>query len=630
MKNIMTLAAVVLAMAAFPVSGAETEKIFSYAPDGSTPYIWGTKKKETYDVAIKITDQSLIGARIKGFKVPIATNEGISDVSGWISTELKLNDAHKNSPDVATVAATINPTCAYDMPEIEVVFNEPYTITENGAYVGYSFTVDNIIDDNSRYPVIITYGEAENGFYLHSSRTYLSWINMVPDLGGISMMSVDLEGEFHENAAGVSDMRTVYTTPDTECTATVTIANHGELPVKSVDYTYSTGETSAAAHFEFEEELAAQLGATADIALPVKAPSQTGKYDIDITITKVNGQPNDDSYRTTTGKMNVYAFLPVTRPLMEEYTGTWCMYCPRGFVALERMKQLYPERFIALAYHRDSGDPMQCLLEFPQYPTDFPYSYLSRGSKGIDPYFGTYNTDLGIRYDWEKLASEFAIADVDVDVTWEDEEHLILKATSNVRFVEDHANAGYRVSYVLVGDDLTGEEWANDEQLAWYQINGYSGNTSMTGDEWKVFTEGGPVVYGLTFNDVVLKYDNQNGVEGSLPAEIKANETYSHSCTFDVSAVTSVYGYHIVNDPSKVRVVAIITDATTGEFINCNSSHYPASAGIVSTETDSTATVVETRWYDLQGRPVAIPSDGIYLRATVMSDGSIRHSKVSF
>ena len=152
----------------------------------------------------------------------------------------------------------------------------------------------------------------------------------------------------------------------------------------------------------------------------------------------------------------------------------------------------------------------------------------------------------------------------------------------------------------------------------------------MTGDEWKVFTEGGAVVYGLTFNDVVLKYDNQNGVEGSLPAEINANETYRHSCTFDVSAVTSVYGYNIVNDPSKVRVVAIITDASTGKFINCNSSQYPASAGIVFIEADSTVNVVETHWYDLQGRPVTIPTSGIYLRSAIMSDGSIRHSKVSF
>ena len=74
MKSIMPLAAGAL-------------KVFSYAPDGSTPYLWGNKKKETYDVAIKITDQSLVGARITGFKVPIATNEAISDVSGWKSPE---------------------------------------------------------------------------------------------------------------------------------------------------------------------------------------------------------------------------------------------------------------------------------------------------------------------------------------------------------------------------------------------------------------------------------------------------------------------------------------------------------------------------------------------------------------
>lgn len=41
--------------------------------------------------------------------------------------------------------------------------------------------------------------------------------------------------------------------------------------------------------------------------------------------------------------------------VVEEGTGTWCGYCPRGTVAIKRMNEKYPDQFIGIAVQDDRG-----------------------------------------------------------------------------------------------------------------------------------------------------------------------------------------------------------------------------------------------------------------------------------
>lgn len=631
-KKIISGIAVAIAAATFSISGAEREKDFSYAPDGADPFVWGTGKVETYDVAILVKSPAFTGAKVTGFTVPISTDEEITNVTGWLSSELKL-ESKKNAPDIATVEAQIKHEGQYNMPQVYVTFNEPYTIPAEGVYVGYSLTVNKIVDENSKNPLIITYSDTEGGLFLHTTRTYLSWEDKAPSWGGVSMMKVNLWGEFSENAASPANLQTIHGIMNNEAMAKLTLTNNGESEIATIGYTYSiNGHESDEKQFSLPTPIPAQLGAIADVELPLTVPSEMGKYDLSVTITTVNGNLNEDNSPTASGELNAYAFLPVNHPLVEEYTGTWCQWCPRGFIALERMKELYPDRFVALSYHTSSAgkEPMMCLdvLPNPSDDKNFPSLFFNRDTEEFDPYFGsTNNTQMGIIDDWEKFANAFTIADIDVKAEWADDNQTILKATSSVKFVKDCDESDYRISYALVGDNLTGEKWAGTVDL-WYQVNGYSGNTSMTGDDWKVFTEAEGAVIGLVYNDIVLAYDDFNGVKGSLPENIVANETYEHSHSFDVSAVTNLFGEYIINDPSNLRVVAIVIDAKSGKAINCNSSKYPTSAGIDGVSADDSTEIVEIIWHDMQGRQLKNPANGIYIRTTVLSNGTTHSDKV--
>ena len=75
--------------------------------------------------------------------------------------------------------------------------------------------------------------------------------------------------------------------------------------------------------------------------------------------------------------------VPVHRPLMEEYTGTWCGYCVRGLLGLQKLAELYPDDYVCVSYH--NGDPMEIAYDFPSPIAGYPSAWVDRGME-VDPY----------------------------------------------------------------------------------------------------------------------------------------------------------------------------------------------------------------------------------------------------
>jgi thiol-disulfide isomerase/thioredoxin len=54
----------------------------------------------------------------------------------------------------------------------------------------------------------------------------------------------------------------------------------------------------------------------------------------------------------------VSSFAQTKKVILEDFTGTWCGWCPEGTVALEAMKTANPTNLITIATHAAGGDPM--------------------------------------------------------------------------------------------------------------------------------------------------------------------------------------------------------------------------------------------------------------------------------
>lgn len=576
---------------------------------GEPAYAFGTggKKAETYDLALRIANTSLVGAQVKGVRIAFASTEGVSEAKAWLSKDLPaIKSSKAQEPDITSKAFEASTDYT------EVLFDEPYTITADGIYVGYSFAVPKA--DEALHPVLLTTTATTDGFYIHSSSVYrTAWRNgLGNDLAIEVLLSSD---QFKANAATVGNIPELNVKTGEPTMGTFEVENHGTEGVKSVDYRLTVDGQTLERHEDFGNPLPAIYGRKALVETVIPAIGSKGAYSLNITITKVNGVDNEDASPAGNGTVNAYNTLPRHRAVVEEYTGTWCGYCPRGFMGLELMNQLYPEDFVAISYH--NGDPMEVTKMFPSNVPGFPDAWLDR-VRETDAYCGDsdYGT-FGIDKVWLERCGVFAPASVELATEWTDENTLRGKAY--VTFPIENDECPYRVAFSLAADGLSGTT------SNWDQSNYYGGATGWPAD-MDLFTKGESYVKGLTFNDVLIAFSPFAGIEGSLTAPIEADVTQEVTYDFDISQIKAEI---VPSDRSKLRIVALLIDSRTGEIVNANKAQAGSTTAIHVTP-NAGEVVQSIRYYDLQGRPTSTPERGIYLKSETLQNGKVRTQKIRF
>lgn len=602
--------------AAAVFASAASDIDFTYNTAGAEPGGFGFRKTETYDVAIHITDPTVVGTKVKGLSVYLpVTAEGVIDLSGWLATELKLMDK-KNAPDLASAEATLTNYT------LSATFDTPVEITEAGIWAGYSFTI-NGLDAAYGFPgnpvaIVSSAQNRDKGLWMHTSRTRLKWADLGTVQKAVSPMVVHLQSQFGDNDVAVTVAGEVYLVRGNEGTLPATLVNHGAEPVSDIEYSYSFGTVSGSGSYRLEEPLATG-GRTTTVALPVSAAPEFGKYSLSLTVDKNNGAVNNDPNRTAAGTVNVWPKIPVNRPLVEEYTGLNCGFCPRGYVAMEYMKEKLGDDFVALAFHSSAFETAMATVQnydFPVAVTGFPAADINRAAI-MDP--------ANIPYEWDDYAESICNADISLGIRWADEDCNKIELTSELTFMEDFDASACRLTFALVGDNL--------HNIMWMQENNYAGQKKGDGVEtpiWDLFLKGGSLVPGLIFNDVVVYYKDIKGIEGSVPEKAECNRTYTYSYTVDVKDIRNLIGERFLNADATLHGVVALVDTATGHAVNScrsaslNYSDSPAGVGAIS----AGATVEASEFFNMQGMAVPQPGAGMFIRRDRMSDGTVRTAKV--
>lgn len=608
-RTAFVMAAAVAFHAACP---AQAYKDFNYA--GTETQQWGTSKKENYDVAVRLVSPGLVGSRIEKIEVPAKGGDGITNYRIWLSEELRL-EGKKNSPDIMTAAATV------EDGKISVTLDEPYAITDKGVYVGYSFDVD-VLDDASKKPVTVSESDNGNAFYIHSSRTYLAWghngVNLAAD------MSVRLSGDFHDDAVAVERLDEPGELHGEELTATVTIRNHGNQPVSSLTYELDFLGGKKSDTVKFDNPLPTLYDTDVAFTVPLGSSDEAGGYPYSICIKEVNGRPNMDPQSDGTGMAYVYPYLPEHRTLMEEYTGLWCGWCPRGVVGMDGLKETWPDRFVGVTFHKD--DILSINFTIPVEDAGAPSAALDR-TEVVDPYYGSGPHDIttwkeGIEKDWLRFDAHTTVADMRLEAVWADAGMTAVKAEAGVKFVRPYDNADFRIIYILVQDGIE----AGEPERKWVQSNYFSGNKAYAGTDLDWWYNAPSKVSGLTFNDIAILVPDIFGIPGSLPSEIEWLKEYSDVCELRLEDAVNQEGQSLVRDKDKMRVIAAVADASTGRIINACQSGIASDTGVDGIGMDDTP--VRTEYYSPAGIRVEHPQDGLYIRVRHYGDGAWKTDKM--
>ena len=595
----------------FTTSLANDEMVVKAGEPSSKTFTTGSVNTETYDVAIKITAEDLAhgakltGKKITGISIPFFETNGITNVKAWLATSLNLNEDGTFTPNI--VSKDFTPK-AQDFTTVR--FDQAYDIPAEGLYVGYTLTAE-----PNATPIILSENGNDACFIVHTSHVYSTgWANIASDEGNLAIEAIVSGCEAH--AAEIKIPEDIYAKVNEPALAKVQVANYGSKGLSNISYDYLLAGNDVEIKNSADVNnlnIKPVFGAYKTVKVEVPAAPKTGGYFFSADVKKANGQDNGIEDYAGDGCVTVVDFLPTKRPLLEEYTGTWCGYCPRGYVALEKMAQLYPEDFIALSYHND--DPMEVMssYEFPSVVEGFPTAWLDREWE-LDAYYGTTGKDLGIEQTWKERCTEFTPADINVEASWsEDGKTINIKTKASFAAAVSYPT----ISYAVVADGLTG---SGDD---WAQSNYYSDQAYGTPKYMEQFYNGASAVEGLVFNDVLVAVAEQ--VEGSLPEEAEAGKTYEHTYSFNAANILNTAGDPVIQDKNKVKVVASIINA--GIVINANKCKVTSATNGID-DRNALQQAVKTTYYDMSGRKVLVPSNGVYLKNVQYQDGTNHTEKV--
>ena len=338
-------------------------------------------------------------------------------------------------------------------------------------------------------------------------------------------------------------------------------------------------------------------GASANVTHPTAVSYATVvEKNINVTITAVNGAV-DATNVTAAKKINTVSQIVEKTVVIEEGTGTWCVWCPRGAVAMEYMYDTYPTRFIGVAVH--NGDPMT-VTEYDNGAnlSGFPGCNVDRALKDESVsktlFEGYYNTR-------KDITIPAAIA---ATATWNGA-NVSVAVTSTFKTV--FANANYRLGVIMIEDKVTGTG------ATYNQANAYAGGTNGVMGGFESLPNPVPaaqMVYDHVGRALLGGYDGQ---AASVPAVITNNQAVNYTFNYTVPATSKRY---------LMSAIAVLIDNTTGEIINATKvaltaagveevatigmEVYPNPAsGSVTVKFDATNADYAVAITDLSGRQVA-------------------------
>lgn len=557
---------------------------------GTALSYWGTGKKETYDVAVRIQSNVLEGMGVSGLRVPLPAPSA-TDCQGWIATRLataKQGGITYNDPDIACMEAQVT------NGELVVTFAQPYTITSGEFYVGYSFTISSKDDEKDQAPVAIYESTHPNGLFVRTSRGNTSWQPISEKTGMVSALEVVIDGTLPLQAAAIEECAPVCARPSETGTLNLVVSNHGSQPIEQmmVEWSLDNGQR-ATTPLSLPTPLPPMFNALMPISLPLAAVAERGQYEGRVKIVSTDGNDNPDDKSSAAFMLKVINYIPVRRVLMEEYTGTSCGWCPKGIACIEHLQHDFGDRFIAAAYHYDETMKISAPWDDPQ---QYPMCRID-GGQFETPAYRAMKTKV------EGKLKQLPLAYVEVEAARHNDE---IGVNTTVAFTSPWQDADFRVAYLLVADGLTGEGGQ------WMQLNSYSGLTNDANEdsylEW--WTQQPQYISNFTFNNVVVYSPDTHGCQGSLPTAIEADEPLTHSLTIPLAEVKNNSGMSLMQQQAHYRIVAFVINHATGEVVGaaeCNVSDTTAAV-------KSATTYHAPLYYDLKGNRIASPTHGIYIK----------------
>jgi len=422
----------------------------------------------------------------------------------------------------------------------EVQLSTPFKIADTDFYVGYKVT--------GKYIMGFSGTTNYNGCWLLDGS---QWYNYSDYGWGSLCIQLVIEGDkLPENEVTLMQVEKIYTDVNKQFNIQATVKNNGTKDITTLSFDIATVPVSGGGEIPSNtivkktvKNITIASGGSATVAIPYDVLLNAGIYNMNVTITSVNDKQDINlSDNSASAMLEVIKKKYARKVVVEEGTGTWCGWCPRGTVGMAMMKQKYPDTFVGISPHY--GDEM-AVSGYDQLINEliggsYPSCIVDRSLVG-DP--GPNSIELLYK---EALAVPTQ-ASVALKGSFNSAKTKI-ELTTTVQFGFT-GKGNCKLAYVLIENGVTGYTQSN------YYAGG--GNGSMGGYENRPAS-----ITDMVYDDVARGiYSSPTGVEGSIPATVKELTNYTHQYTITLP--------NTIKNKNKLDVAVLLLNEF-GEVMNAD------------------------------------------------------------
>lgn len=490
----------------------------------------GNKSAGTFNVAVRVPGSSYLkGGKAVSVNLPV-TYPGMTNVKVW---------GRKNLTTTQNLFSATVANGSLTKGFNEIMLDEPYVL-DGDFYLGYTFTVPSATTSEAQYPIGVYNQKATEGLFLDLGTGFSDCSEMGYGVSALQLFVEDLEIADYGAVFGHNAL--VNTLPGSNASFDANVIQYGLNRISKIEYTVTVnGETET----RTSVVNVSGLGNSAKLKVNYTSPAEVAPYTVDLCITKINGQDNQKAQTTQVRCENV-SRLAKHKVLVEEYTGTGCGYCPRGWVGMEAVKADLSDVCVPIAVHQyNSSDPM-VILDYAYLPIPGAPGVLINRVESVDPYYGSSNPSVafGIKDDINSHVNDIAAVDILKVSGRYNEEQTAVQAKADLEFLGSLGS--YNVEFVLTADSLSGTSSSWRQTNYYYQYTpGQASVVASQEPELASFCKGGSrgksAVF-LTFNDVAISasYANEENQVPALPLDFKAGDQVSPEYTLTMPTKTTL------------------------------------------------------------------------------------------
>ena len=536
--------------AAAQTVAAEGEDLWGYyLGDESGLTGLGTGSQATLRAAIYVPGSgALSGAQITALNIPVV--EAMTNVSVWGGTSVGSKTAFNKS--VGNM-----PTLGYTRVDLD----EPVSIPADGLYVGYTMT------STGGYPIGMAAGEADGALYIATAASGAMGDESHSGYG-VSGLQIFVTGmDLPDNGVTITDINCEAAGMGGKGTFTLKLSSDSNNPIQNIGYvlTIDGVETNDVAFLD--PQIPAGLLKSGSVDIEFDAPATVGSFAASVAVKTVNGVENEGSQDAVDFTINTVTRVVPRFTVIEEFTGTGCGWCPRGWVGMEAVKNNQSDRALVIAWHKyNSNDPMYAANYAKINFSGAPQCTVDRKTFP-DPYYG--ESEESILECVNKYNRSVPTVDIKVEANFETEENKNVVVKANTEFLTNVE--GYTVAFVLTADSLSGTTSAWKQSNYYYQYTVAQAGILDEMPELAEFCKNG--TYGrssvsIVFNDVLIGSTyNSNGK--SLVTAFTADEQVAGNTAEREYSVAMPTKSALVNALSydKIYVTVLVIDKT-GKIAN--------------------------------------------------------------